>query len=588
MICFDVTPLEGRLNTHVLREMTYTNGLILEWEANHYIPPVCVFMDVPGATRLSWRSAADVNLQLCGTASGARNNLRLTRSVALLDYDDPAAQAGLVEDLLRTKAMVLQPGMPNLYNSVLRPYELDHPVLKRTLRATRFVPYYLRDEQFLGFKLACTLPVEFDGPATAFWSAVRRALPFSSILQKQFVDWLSDSAVGLNERRADNVLKGLLSAVQSAPEIASSAMTIVQRLLEAPTSSSQCHLLQEYSRQFQQMSDVAPSFVTETDSELAPTSRPAESTSPSLYPNLFSLTLTESFLDTICQERSELWPGIFGSDSDSVQSYFHRSSPQMDYLQLFGEQMRNLAIAEGSFDDALRAAQDELGEDAFGLMGIDNPSLPRHRNTGSEMGRYFTVTGGVTNPGIYEDALDNLVPTLIKIVGAMRLHGYSDRQIETAARSGLLVRLICTRARVEELAIEEMVRPYRSVIEFISGERDLELFEFQSTVQGRVNRAAFPWGNVRGMVVEYLATVASEKLGISLEEARIPYQSDYFPPAQIWGMLVSTRMWQFCDEAQFRDWWSKYAVCEYINRETPGAFILNVGEIDRWAPLSMA
>ncbi len=119
-------------------------------------------------------------------------------------------------------------------------------------------------------------------------------------------------------------------------------------------------------------------------------------------------------------------------------------------------------------------------------------------------------------------------------------------------------------------------------------EDDLSLFEFQATDQGRVNRAAIPWAGLRQRVMCHLAKVASESLNVPLDEAYLAYAEMDFPPAQLWGMQLVNRLWDFCTREQFREWWSRYAVCEYVNQEMPDALILDVEGIVRWAPAELA
>ncbi len=69
------------------------NTLILDWQANHYLPPLFLFMYQPGSQGVSWLFAADVDEHLYRSMDGTKNNLKLRRSVAVLDYTDPYGTA---------------------------------------------------------------------------------------------------------------------------------------------------------------------------------------------------------------------------------------------------------------------------------------------------------------------------------------------------------------------------------------------------------------------------------------------------------------------------------------------------------------
>ncbi len=242
--------------------------------------------------------------------------------------------------------------------------------------------------------------------------------------------------------------------------------------------------------------------------------------------------------------------------------------------------MLKYAVSKDAVDDLMAAILEESGEEGLRQSGLGGFST-------SQAGRHFSLGEDVRNHGIYEDALDKLGSSLEAIAMRMKTFGYSEHQIETAARSGILGRLILTWSRTESVSLQDIIGDHGSLIAYLWNERGLELFEFQSTKQGRVNQVAFPWTRVREQVMRYIAQIASEQLKISPEEAYVPYERVNFPPVQIWGMLVTTRLWEFCDETEFRDWWSKYAVCEYVNQERPEELILNVKEIDRWAPAGL-
>lgn len=578
VICFDVTPLDGGLNRHVLREVTYINGLILDWQANHYIPPVCLFMDLPGTPRISWRLAADVDPTLCGTASGSQNNLRLSRSVAVLDYSDPVARKELREHLGALKDMVSQATMPEMYNSLLIPNQMDHPVLKRTLRSMGFVPYYLRDEEYLGFELACTMPVEFDGLASDFWRRASRVLPFSTVLQRQVVDWISHPLTGLSDARKKNLLQGLYGAVCAGLNLGGALVTDFRRLLEGPLPAEQSALLEQTLNEANAnvTSNGQPSVVLprlDIQKQRAPQSNPG---------HLLQLTVKPNLLTVVREDRRGLWPCVFGPEPLSVQRFFSRTTTSpVRHFHILGEELGKLAITDG-MTDLLAAAREALGQDRSSALGLATPA------TAPSDGRYFRVGEELEKQGIYEDAVDALGPTLSAVTARMKNCRYSDEQIERALRTGILVRLILTWSRVEGISLENIVNPYASLIEFVWGETNLELFEFQAKAQGRVNRAAIPWNKIRRRVIEYLAQVASRTLHIPFEEALIPYEQDLFPPPQIWAMLVATRMWEFCNHDEFREWWSKYGVCECINGDRADSLILDVRGIDRWAPAELA
>ena len=75
----------------------------------------------PGSQGVSWLFAADVDEHLYRSMDGTKNNLKLRRSVAVLDYTDPMAQREFTEYLESLKKLVTQPVPPPLHNAILKP-----------------------------------------------------------------------------------------------------------------------------------------------------------------------------------------------------------------------------------------------------------------------------------------------------------------------------------------------------------------------------------------------------------------------------------------------------------------------------------
>lgn len=529
LICFEMSRVNQAFNQHVLRELAYVTTMILDWQAEHDIAPMFLFMHrdelLSDKPNYCYAPAHEIDPVLChGEGSSDLNSIVGRRSICVFDYHAPNAMSKFEQRLHDLKTFIIPNARPQMFNLVVTPYDERHPILKSATWASGFVPYYLRDDQYDGFALANTSMT--SEPNNSFWDNIQRVFRFSTILRHHIQLWLSRTDVPASVKY--KLLVVIRTAMASGYKLEYGFAKVLKNFVD--TEDNLMYL------------DLVKEILIPQESEEEFKKRFLEPIKPAKYDKCEVISNNES-------QNADLISVVFPTNLAKAI----RFNENKDWASFFQYEDRAIhkMIANGSFVQS----------------------------------RFFNVSG-ISHSGLFEDTLDKIGNSIRETVRQMIACHYTEQQIEQTVRATIIVSIIKLLLRNFDQG-KTLIREGDpdNIIEIIWGTPNLYRFEFQSSAMHRVIRSYIPWNIIKETAMRYAAKKAAKIIEVEYEEF---YQCSFkdvdFPPAQVWAALLSTQLFEVCTIDMLRDWWVKYAIPEYVQRGQHERLIVDPQQINRWAP----